>query len=144
MRRTIGTLAREAGVNVETVRYYERTGLIDRPASAGGPRHYDDTILMELKYVKAAQGLGLSLAEIKSLKARIGEGKGFCASVRTIVAAKLVALAEERARIERLEAELAIINENCLKRAGTPGCPVLDALHTDQATHIASKSESGR
>jgi MerR family mercuric resistance operon transcriptional regulator len=64
---TIGTLAKQAGVGVETVRYYQRRGLLAEPAAAGGYRRYDAAHLERLNFIKRAQGVGFTLEEIAEL-----------------------------------------------------------------------------
>ena len=126
--RTIGKAAREAGINVETVRYYERQGLIDQPPRIGGPRHYDDATLATLKYIRVAQGFGLTLREIKSLRGELGTGRGFCASLRSLVEAKLIDITRKQAELATLENELGVFLANCRSRAAHLPCPVVEEL----------------
>ena len=74
VRRTIGKLAKEAGVGVETVRFYERKGLIDQPLSAEGYRDYGDETLAAVRYIKIAQSMGFSLADVAKLRGKLGRG----------------------------------------------------------------------
>ena len=76
-RRTIGKLAKEAGVGVETVRFYERKGLIDQPLSRQGYRDYGDETLAAVRYIKIAQKMGFSLADVAKLRGKLREGPGF-------------------------------------------------------------------
>jgi DNA-binding transcriptional MerR regulator len=86
----IGNLARAAGVNVQTVRYYERLGLLAEPGrSTSGYRVYGENALKHLRFIKRAQALGFSLDEIKSVMELSREGKRPCASVRRLAKAKL-------------------------------------------------------
>src|SRR4051812_25214325 len=64
---TIGKLAAAAGVNVETIRYYERRGLLTQPSSNGGYRRYDNTHMERLAFIRRAQSMGFSLDEIAEL-----------------------------------------------------------------------------
>jgi DNA-binding transcriptional MerR regulator len=126
--RTIGKVAREAGINVETVRYYERQGLIDQPQRIKGPRHYDDATLATLKYIRVAQGFGLSLREIKSLRGALGTGRGFCASLRALVEAKLDEIDRKQTELNALKAELGLFLTNCRARPAHLPCPVVEEI----------------
>lgn len=126
--RTIGKAAREAGVNVETVRYYERQGLIDQPRRVGGPRHYDDAVVATLKYIRVAQGFGLTLREIKSLRGELGTGRGFCVSLRSLVEAKLDDIERKQVELAKLKQELGVFLANCRARADHLPCPVVEEL----------------
>jgi len=77
--RTIGRLAEEAGVNVETIRFYERSGLLRQPkAPVSGWRVYDGSAVWIIHYIKLGRQLGFTLAELKALLANVGTGKRFC------------------------------------------------------------------
>ncbi len=125
VHRTIGKLASEAGVSVETIRFYERKGLIDQPRAAGAYRHYDDQTLATVRYVKIAQRLGLSLADILALRARLSEGDGFCRALRDTARRRLARIAGEMAELRRLEGELAGFLERCEKRLSDQPCSIL-------------------
>jgi len=127
--RTIGKAAREAGVNVETIRYYERQGLIDQPPSIGGPRHYDDAIVATLKYIRVAQGFGLTLREIKSLRGELNSGRGFCASLRSLVESKLDEITLKQAELTALKDQLGVFLHNCRTRAADLPCPVVEEIY---------------
>lgn len=123
--RMIGTLAREAGVSVETIRFYERRGLIDQPIAQSGYRHYDDKTLAIVRYIKLAQRLGLRLGELVALRARLGEGDRFCAALREAAEARLDQLAVERAELDRQESELRGFLGRCAARDAALPCPIL-------------------
>jgi MerR family mercuric resistance operon transcriptional regulator len=81
--RTIGRLAKEAGVHVETIRFYERRGLLRQPKSpASGWRVYDLSAVWILHYIKLGRQLGFTLSELKTLLANVDSGKMFCKSVQ--------------------------------------------------------------
>ena len=130
-RRTIGRLAREAGVGVETIRFYERRGLIARPPrpADGGWRHYDDAALVVLRYVRLAQGLGFTLKDVEQLIARIAQGDGaFCAAVRDTAEAKLAGVRAEIATLTEQATRLQDFLVACRARAASGPCPVLANL----------------
>jgi DNA-binding transcriptional MerR regulator len=126
--RTIGKLAREVGVGVETIRFYERRGLIVRPPKSEGPRHYDDQTLAMLRYLRLAQTLGFSLKEIQSLQGRLADGQAFCKSLRGLVGEKLAALAREAEAMEKLKNELNAFLDRCQSRDPALPCPIVEEL----------------
>ena len=127
-RRTIGRLAREAGVGVETIRFYERRGVLPRPArpADGGYRHYDDEAVRILRYVRLAQGLGFTLKDVERLLARVGDGPGaFCAAVRETAETKLSGVRAELAALAEQQTRLETFLSGCRARSATGNCPVL-------------------
>jgi DNA-binding transcriptional MerR regulator len=104
----IGEVARRAGVGVETLRFYERAGLLNRPArTEGGYRLYDAESLKTLEFIKRAQALGFTLEEIKRIIAESRAGHRPCAEVRETVRRRLVELDEQLAQIRRYRKALA-------------------------------------
>lgn len=116
--RTIGQLAHEAGVGVETIRYYERRGLLrEPPRTPSGYRQYDASDLWRLRYIARAKHLGFTLSEVAGLLGADGDAttEAVVATARRrleALAAQQVALAETRARLERLL-------DVCQRRDGT-------------------------
>ena len=133
-RRTIGLLAKELGVGVETIRFYERKGLIRQPRKVDGPRHYDDRTLATLRYLRLAQQLGFSLREIQTLQGKLANVQTFCASLRGMVENKLKALDAEAREITRLRKELKGFLARCRGRDPKLPCPIVEELtHLDTA-----------
>ena len=96
----IGEVSKRSGIGVEALRFYEKSGLLDRPGRTfSGYRVYDETVLERLAFVKKAQVLGFSLEEIKQLIAHKRKGENPCDEVRAIVKVRLEELNE---RIEQL------------------------------------------
>lgn len=110
----IGEVAESAGVPSQTIRFYEREGLLP-PASRGGNgyRVYDETTLNRLGFIRAAQSAGLTLAEIRSIVDVRDAGDVPCAHVTGLLQAKLDAVAARRRELERLTSEL----EHLLRRS---------------------------
>ena len=124
--RTIGRLADEAGVNVETVRYYERRGLIDQPErSPQGYRHYDDAVLWRLSFIRRAKDLGFSLAEIASLLETDETGTRSSARVLATASSRLTVLEQELAELEAVRARLHALLDLCETADGA--CLSLDS-----------------
>lgn len=141
--RTIGKLAKEVGVGVETVRFYEREGLIAQPRKGEGPRHYDDKALATLRYIRIGQQLGLSLKDIKGLQGKLTKGETFCASLRGTVEAKLEALAAEAVELERLRGELEAFLGRCRGRDPAIPCPIIEEL-TRLDSAVSPKALTGK
>ena len=104
----IGEVARMSGVGIETLRFYERSGLLGRPArTQSGYRLYDREVLERLDFIKRAQVLGFSLDEIKQIIAEKQAGASPCAAVRDIVRTRLQELDEHMREMRRYRNELA-------------------------------------
>ena len=126
MNLTIGNLASSAGVNVETIRYYERRGLIDQPVKPeNGYRRYDETILDRVHFIKKAQGLGFQLDEIKNL---LSLADGHCSEIQSLAEAKLDEVQSKVKDLQRLESVLCDLVKQCNARVDKAECPIIDAL----------------
>jgi MerR family mercuric resistance operon transcriptional regulator len=127
---TVGELARQAGVNVQTVRYYEREGLLPEayrwPDS--GYRDFDDEALQRLRFIRSAKALGFTLREIKELlEMRVLPGES-CAEVRQLIRAKLAEVDRRMKDMRRLRRVLVKMDETCRNRADLRNCPALWAM----------------
>jgi len=126
-RRTIGRLAREAGVNVETIRFYERRGLLRQPKPpANGWRTYDDSAVWVVHYIKLGQQLGFTLGEMKKLLAKAGGGKSFCASVQRAYEDKIGLLERKIQQLKAMRRELRKALAACVARSATGQCPIAE------------------
>lgn len=126
MSLTIGNLASNAGVNVETIRYYERRGLIDQPVKPKtGYRRYDEAVLDRILFIKKAQSLGFQLDEIKIL---ISLASGHCSEIQSLAEAKLGDVQLKIKDLQRLEIVLADLVRQCNARVNKADCPIIDAL----------------
>jgi MerR family mercuric resistance operon transcriptional regulator len=127
---TIGRLARQAGVNVETVRYYQRRGLLEEPRRPpGGIRRYSETHARRLRFIKQAQGLGFSLEEVKDLLA-LEDGR-HCREAERLGSLKLAAVRERLTQLHHVERALAGLVKQCHCNTGTVSCPLIAALETE-------------
>lgn len=125
---TIGRLSSETGVNIETIRYYERIALLAKPPrSQGGRRLYDEAASRQLGFIRRARELGFSIDEIRTLLALSGGGKGRCADVHTLTIQHLADVRAKIADLRKLERTLAKTAERCARDA-SPVCPIIDAL----------------
>jgi MerR family mercuric resistance operon transcriptional regulator len=129
---TIGTLSARTGVNIETIRFYERVGILPKPPrSAGGHRIYGQDQLMRLHFVRRSRELGFSLDEIRGLLRLVDGGHYTCAEVKAITLDHLGDIRRKIADLRCLERTLANVAGKC--RGGkAPDCPVIEALFSAQ------------
>jgi MerR family mercuric resistance operon transcriptional regulator len=126
---TIGGLATQAGVGIETVRFYQRRGLLgEPPRPQGGIRRYGAAEVARLKFVKAAQRLGFSLDEVGELL-RLEDGT-HCDTARELAEAKLRDVRLRLADLRRMERTLARLVQACGGAHGTVSCPMIAALQS--------------
>lgn len=125
---TIGRLAAAAGVDLETVRYYERIDLMPPPArSASGNRAYGAAQIRRLAFIRRARELGFSIEEIRALLALAEPTRASCAEVREIARTHLDDVRTKLGDLTKLE---RILGETIARCSGdpAPSCPVLDML----------------
>jgi MerR family copper efflux transcriptional regulator len=124
-----GELARQAGINVETLRYYERVGLLRRPArTASGHRRYDVEVLAFLRIVKLAQELGFTLAEIRQLDRELERSSAVCGDVCQAIDAKIGHVDQELEKLRSLRERLTRLRSTCPGRRTLRECPVVIEL----------------
>lgn len=129
---TIGTLARAAGVNVETIRFYQRRGLMPEPERPwGGIRRYTRQDADRLRFIKSAQRLGFTLDEVIELL-RLEDGS-HCEEARRLAEAKLADVRARLADLARMEAALAGLVDSCRGHEGKVSCPLIAALRDTPA-----------
>jgi MerR family mercuric resistance operon transcriptional regulator len=130
-RVAIGALSKHTGTNIETIRYYERVGLLPAPArTAGGYRLYGTDQLKRLSFIRRARALGFSLAEVRKLLTLSDQRRRPCAEVRVVAAAHLEDVKGKIADLRRMEHVLKETVGRC-DAGGGSHCPVIDALSTD-------------
>jgi len=126
MGLTIGQLAKKAEINLETIRYYERRGLIARPEKpATGYRQYSNDLLQELFFIKKAKTLGFNLDEIQNL---LLLSVGHCSEIQSLAEQKLDQVQYKIRDLQKLEAVLVDLVRQCNASADEAHCPVVDAL----------------
>ena len=125
---TIGELSRRTGVNVETIRYYEKVKMLPVPQrTTGGRRIYGPIETRILAFIRRARELGFTPDEVRTLLDLGGPGKASCAEVRTIANAHLTDIRAKIADLKKLERLLAKTVAKCSGRQ-VPDCPVIDIL----------------
>ena len=128
---TIGRLAHEAGVNVQTIRFYQRLGLIaEPPKPLGGVRHYSSDTVGRVRFVKRAQALGFSLDEI-ALLLGLSDGK-HCAETQALAEKKLAMVEEKISDLAAIQKALKGLVAECSKGSRKSGCPIIDALAAER------------
>lgn len=134
---TIGRLADAAGVNLETVRYYERIGLMPAPGrTPGGHRSYGREHARRLAFIRRARELGFGTGEIRTLLGLAEPGQSSCAEVKTIAIRHLARVHAKITDLTKLERVLTVTIE-CCSGGLTPSCPVLDML--DNSSSLLSQ-----
>ena len=129
---TIGQLAKVAGVGVETIRYYQRRGLLETPSPPmGGRRHYDDAVVRQIAFIRRAQMLGFTLDEITELIS-ISDGRD-CAKGRAHASAKVEELAARVAELQRMTRQLNAMVKKCDARPRGERCPFIMFLGGGEA-----------
>ena len=129
----IGKLAKASGVNIETIRYYERVGLIAPPARTDGNYPiYDNTDLNRLRFIKRTRDLGFSLAQVRALLSIAGEREQHCGSVDALAIQHLAEVDRKIADLKALRRELAEMVVGC--EGGTVAeCRILEAFLPNKA-----------
>jgi len=123
---TIGTVARQAGVNLQTVRYYQRRGLIVQPPKPlSGYRRYDSDAVKRIRFIKRAQELGFSLAEIGEL---LELGDGSCDDVRRVAEDQRALVARRIADLAAIQDTLDVLIERCRHERHPGHCPLIETL----------------
>jgi Hg(II)-responsive transcriptional regulator len=142
---TIGTLAKRAGVGVETVRFYERRGLVRRPARPRvGYRSYPEDAVGRIRFIRNAQALGFTLQEIAALLAlRVTAGTS-CAAVRSRAAAKLADVKRRQADLQRIGIALEKLVAACPGRGGLVSCTILEALDSPVMSIPENRSSAAK
>lgn len=124
---TIGAFAKAAGVNVETIRFYQRRGLLAEPDKPyGGIRRYGEADVARVRFVKSAQRLGFSLDDVAGLLT-LADG-AHCGAARELGEKKLAEVRMKLVDLTRMEAVLSGLVKRCGATRGKVDCPLIDAL----------------
>jgi MerR family transcriptional regulator, copper efflux regulator len=126
---SIGQVARRAGVGVETVRFYEREGLLEEPPRrASGYRQYSEQVVKRIHFIKRAQKLGFSLKEITELLLLRVDGQTSCEEVKGHTEAKIAEVERKLLELQRMRQALLQVATLCTGQGPASACPMLDAL----------------
>lgn len=128
-RLTISHAAKVASVTVETIRFYERRGLIDEPPTPQvGPREYDEGLIARIRFIRQAQEIGFSLREIDELLALRADPEADCADVRLRAVEKRQEVDVKLARLALIRRALDVLIASCPGGGAVTGCTILGAL----------------
>ncbi len=134
---TVGQVAKRAGVGVETIRFYERQGLLAEPQRrASGYRQYDEEAIAVLRFIRRAKELGFTLIEIKGLLALRLDGEATRSDVRTQAAAKVGGIEARIRDLQRMRDALSGLIAACHGDGAATGCPILEALNGEHPVEV--------
>ncbi len=135
---SIGAFAKVAGVNVETIRFYQRKGLLAMPSRPHGSiRRYGSADVARVRFVKSAQRLGFSLSEVTELL-RLEDGV-HCEEASALAEHKLANVREKLVDLKRIEQVLSELVEACHRQKGNISCPLIVTLHDSPELLTADK-----
>ena len=130
---TIGKVARLAGIGVETIRFYEREGLIEEPPRReSGYRQYPEDTVHRLRFIRRAKELGFTLKEIKELLALRVEPETTCEDIRRRAEAKIGDIEEKICTLNKMKGALKKLTLACKGRGPVSACPILEAMENDK------------
>jgi len=128
---TINVTAKKAGVGVETIRYYQRIGLINKPEKPlSGYRVYSEETVLRLHFIQRAKELGFNLAEISNLLV-LGDG-GECMETKELAAHKLEIIKNKINDLQSIASTLEKLIQSCETNPDYQGCPIIKALQKDK------------
>jgi MerR family copper efflux transcriptional regulator len=124
--RTIGVLAKEVGVNVETIRFYERSGLLKQPPQPPrGWRVYDEGAVWTVRYIRTARRVGFSLESLRELIPHLRDGSDFCRDFHVSLERQQLRIERELARLLHVRSQLERIRARCKACPHDKDCPIL-------------------
>ena len=130
---TSGDVAKQANVRIETLRYYERQGLVARPPrSRSNYRLYPADTARQVQFIKRAQSLGFSLQEITELLALRAESTARCADVRARAVAKIHNIDDKMRALKAMKTALVKLVEACAEDSPITDCPILESLEAEE------------
>ncbi len=126
---SIGFIAKQSGISVETIRYYEKEGLIEAPdRKESGYRQYKDGAIERLSFIQQAKELGFSLKEIRELLSIKSDANMVCNDVKQLAQEKLSGIENKIKMLQRMRKSLKKLIDVCPGQAPLNECPILDAL----------------
>jgi MerR family mercuric resistance operon transcriptional regulator len=124
----IGEMSKRSGVNIETIRYYERIGIMPKPdRTAGGNRQYNHDQLKRLSFIKTSRDLGFSIDEIRALLEMVDRQDFTCGEVHALTVAHLASVREKIKGLRKLEGALSGMAAEC-SQGDVPDCPIIETL----------------
>lgn len=129
---TIGKLAKVCGVGVETVRFYERQGLIRQPEKTSGYRIYPEEAIRQIHFIRQAKELGFSLKEIGELLDLRLDGERVCEDVRSLAEGKMAEVERKIRVLQKMRQTLGELVVACKNNKRTEPCPILRAIEREE------------
>ncbi len=130
---TIGKVARSAGVGIETIRFYEREGLIaEPPRSESGYRQYPEETIARISFTKRAKELGFTLKEIRELLSLRIDPQTTCCEIRGRAKAKIADVDEKIQTLQKMKGALVKLTSVCRGSGPKSECPILDYLDLEE------------
>jgi MerR family mercuric resistance operon transcriptional regulator len=124
-----GELAEQAGVNIQTVRFYERRGILPKPSrTPSGYRVYSADAVRLIRFIKRAQELGFTLDEVEDLLRLRNNRRSSCATVKSAGQVKMAAVEAKIASLQAIKRALAVLLASCERNDRERECPILEAL----------------
>lgn len=125
----IGEVAKETGIGIETIRFYERKGLLDEPdRKPSGYRQYDESVVARLRFIRRSKELGFTLSEINELLSLWFDTETKCSDVRTKAQTKIEEIEAKVKTLNGMKRSLRKLIDQCHERGSLDGCPLLDGL----------------
>ena len=138
---TIGQVAKRSGIGIETVRFYEREGLIeDPPRSGSGYRLYPEEAITRIQFTRRAKELGFSLKEIKELLSLSVSPGTTCKDIKNRAQAKLTDIEDKVRTLQRMKKVLAKVTAACSEEGPVSNCPILEAM--EQGGKVQNESRT--
>lgn len=132
----IGEVADRADVGIETIRYYERQGLLEPPRRrASGYRQYDESVVSRLKFIRRAKTLGFTLAEIRDLLGLWVGGETRCEQIRARAGQKIADIEERIQLLQKMKRSLNQIVRRCESQDSPAACPLWEGLASPAISH---------
>ena|SRR5579871_3694541 len=133
MALKIGQVAERGGVNLQTIRYYEREGLLPEPPRLqSGYRMFPENTVRRVHFIKRAQDLGFTLSEIKELLVLRIDGKRNRADVRSLAQTKIDDIEEKIRTLKKMKRVLSELTERCSECGPSSECPILDSIDSEE------------
>jgi MerR family mercuric resistance operon transcriptional regulator len=130
---TIGAIAKAAEVGVETIRFYEREGLIEEPSRrSSGYREYPPDAIRRIRFIRRAKDLGFTLKEVGELLSLRVDPKNTCADVRRMARSKVADVEAKIAELQKIKDVLSRVARSCRGEGPTSACPIIDLLDEEE------------
>ena len=126
---SIGAVAKKTGISIDTIRYYERNGLIDEPSrSSSGYRQYPSEALSQIKFIKRGKDLTFTLKEIKELMNLSRDPEASCVDFKDIATGKLDEIDANLLKLKRVKSNLKKLTVACPEKGAIENCPIRTSL----------------